>query len=243
MSDRDLTEGEGQPGTLTEGEGQPGTLTEGECQPGNVPADGELYRRFLDGDRDSYDQLLIRHGDSLTMYLYGYLHDWDDAEDLMIEAFARIMAKRPSIGERSFKAYLLRTARNLAIRFSERKRLVTVFSIDGMSQELADTILTTGRTKPTDGASGGAPPVIAEGSPVEDELIKDEKKQILHVCLDRIDPELREALWLVYFEDMSYAQAASVMGVSTKKVDHLLERGKKTMRGELEKEGMTSADK
>ena len=71
--------------------------------------DGTLYKRFLAGEQAAYDQLMIRYGDSLTLYLYGYLHDWHAAEDQMIEAFARIMVKRPRIGEGHFKAYLYKT--------------------------------------------------------------------------------------------------------------------------------------
>ena len=76
---------------------------------------------------------------------------------------------------------------------------------------------------------------------VEDLLVNEERREVLRTCLERIDPELREALWLRYFEDMSYAQVASVMKVNTKKIDHLLQKGKKKLRKELEEEGMTDA--
>ena len=66
-------------------------------------------------------------------------------------------------------------------------------------------------------------------------------KKILKLCMEGIDSQTREALWLVYVEDMSYAQGAMVMGVSTKKIDHLLDRGKKRLRTELEKEGVSHA--
>ena len=33
--------------------------------------DDELYHLFLSGDTTSYDELMIRHGDSLTVYLDG----------------------------------------------------------------------------------------------------------------------------------------------------------------------------
>ena len=63
----------------------------------------------------------------------------------------------------------------------------------------------------------------------------------MHLCLDRIDPLLKEALWLIYFEDMSYAEAAEIMKVNTKKIDHLLTRGKHKLREELLKEGINHA--
>lgn len=179
--------------------------------------DDQLYSRFLSGDLKSYDELMVRHGDSLTVYLFGYLHNWQDAEDLMIEAFARVMVKKPQIRTGGFKAYLYKTARNLAARFHANGRRAEVFSLEDLEEEL----------------SGGSLP--------EDLLQDAEKKQILHLCLNRIEPSLREALWLVYLEEMSYAETAGVMKMTPKKICRLLEKGKKLMREELKREGITSA--
>lgn len=180
-------------------------------------SDDMLYRAFLGGDTSSYDELLIRYGDVLTGYLNGYLHDWQDAEDLMVEAFARIMVKRPQIREGGFKAYLFKTARNLAARFHHRMSRLDLFSPEEAEPEAG-----------------------TENLP-EENLRERERKRTLNECLRRIDPALREALWLVYAEDLSYADAATVMGVSRKRVDKLLQRGKNVLRKELEKEGITNA--
>lgn len=196
---------------------------------GTEKNDDVLYQQFLRGDTASYDALMIRYGDRLTFYLHGYLHDMNDAEDLMIEAFARIMAKRPVIGEGAFKAYLFKTARNLALRYQQKSRRMSMFSIDGLDSEVAENILAS--------ANG----VTAQSSPVEYDVGLEERKQILHMCLDRIEPELREALWLIYVEGLSYTEAASVMKVNSKRIDHLLQRGKRQMRNELVKEGVVSA--
>lgn len=177
-----------------------------------------LYSRFLDGDAASIDALMLRYGDSLTIYLQAILHDWQDAEDMMIEAFARIMVKKPRIKEGGFKAYLFKTARNLAFRFLSGKRTAP-FSLDELSSDPAASEL------------------------VEERLLREEQKHILHLCLDRIDPILKEALWLIYFEDMSYAQAAEIMKVNTKRIDHLLSRAKQKLREELLKEGISHAYK
>ena len=95
--------------------------------------DDALYRAFLDGDTASLDELMLRYGDRLWGYLNGILHDPGDAEDLMIESFARIMALRPRIGAGNFKAYLFRTGRNLALRLIQRRHdrsLLRDFSLD-----------------------------------------------------------------------------------------------------------------
>jgi RNA polymerase sigma-70 factor (ECF subfamily) len=138
------------------------------------------------------------------------------------------MAKRPRIAEGAFKAYLFRTGRNLALRSIDRRRRIVMFSVDGMDKEVAETYMAREAGAASD----------ADGIP--EMLVRDEEAKILRKCLERIEPELREALWLVYMEQMTYAQAAKVMGVKEKRVDRLLTRGKQQMRKELEKEGITN---
>jgi RNA polymerase sigma-70 factor (ECF subfamily) len=182
-----------------------------------MASDNELYNAYLSGDSTAYDELMIRYGDSLTFFLYGYLHNWEDAEDLMIEAFARIMVKKPFIGKDRFQAYLYKTGRNLAIRFGGKKSRMETFSLDGMEAEIKDK---------TD---------------IEKQLHDEEKNRILHLCLERIDPELREVLWLVYVEGMSYADAAAVMKVTKKRIDRLIQKGKEHLRLQLDMEGIYDA--
>ena len=177
-----------------------------------MPTDSELYNRYLHGDESAIDELMIRYGDRLTVFLNGYLHNWHDAEDLTIEAFARIILKKPSIGEGRFRAYLYKTARHLALRHKSLMSRAEVFSLDGMEEELA-------------------------GSGALDELMQDkERQQAVRLCLDRIDPELKEVLWLIYFEGLSYKDAAKIMGVNRKRIDNLLIRAKEHMRRELDRE-------
>ena len=176
-------------------------------------SDDQLYREFLHGKLESYDELMLRYEDSLLLYLNGYLHHWQDAEDLMIEAFARILAKKPKISEGNFRAYLFKVGRNLASHHHAWRKKTEAFSLEELNIEIPD------RKNP------------------EDEMQEKTRSQVLYRCLGRTEKDVREALFLVYMEDMSYTQAAMVLGVSPKKVDNLLVKGKKLLREELEKEG------
>ena len=69
-------------------------------------SDITLYQRFLSGDDSGLQRLMERYGNSLTLYIDGYLHDIHEAEDLMIEAFAYFVAKRPRLRDNGFRAYL-----------------------------------------------------------------------------------------------------------------------------------------
>ena len=87
-------------------------------------SDEMAYRQYLDGQEQAADLLVERYGDPLVYYLHGYLQDLHEAEDLMIEAFSQLFAKaRPIDGAGSFKAYLYKTARNLALRHKRKHRI------------------------------------------------------------------------------------------------------------------------
>lgn len=183
----------------------------------------ELYRRYLAGDSSAGDQLMLQYGDQLMAYLDAFLHNLHDAEDLMLDCFAVILVKKPQIREGNFRAYLFRVARNKANRLWRLRMKRNEFSLDdtGRTVLLAEG---TGRTVP-----------LAE-------MERKERNAALERCLNRIAPQYREALSLVYEFGMTYSQASEVLGCSTKKIDNLLANEKKQLRQELEKEGITHAD-
>lgn len=178
-------------------------------------SDEVLFRRLLDGDGESLNPLLNRYGDALTIYINGYIHDLDMAEDLMIEAFSRMLAKEPRLREGGFKPYLYKTARNLALRHLERNS--RTFSIENLDLDPVDE------------------------KRVEETVFSTDTSRIVRECLEMLPADSREALFLVYIEDMSYEQAAIVMRKTRKQVDNLVSRGKASMKPLLAKRGVNGA--
>ena len=181
-----------------------------------MKSDEELYMLFLQGHTDCYDELMVRYGDALTAYLKGFLQSFEDAEDLMIEAFARIMAKKPKI-KFGFKAYLYKVAHNLVFKLYKKEKQLKIFSLDTFDEE-----------------------TTSSGECFEDKIFDDDRKKALHRCIERLEPDQKEAVWLVYFEKISYEQTAEIMKVSKKKVDYWLTRAKIVLKREMEKEGYTA---
>ena len=60
--------------------------------------------------------------------------------------------------------------------------------------------------------------------------------------MDELKADYREALYLTYFEGMSYRQAAEVMGKKVRSRSPIWYTGEKArLRGLLEQEGITNA--
>ena len=178
--------------------------------------DEELYRRYLDGDEEGLTALMERYGRALTLYIDGYLGDVHEAEDLMIEVFSYLLTKRPRIRDGGLKAYLYKAARHMALRHKSRRP--AVFSLEALAQE-------------------------PEAETLVEEVIKNrEHSRILRLCMERLHPEYREALYLIYFEELSYAEAAGIMGKNIKQITNMVYRGKQSLRELLQKEGITHAE-
>ena len=182
----------------------------------NLAGDETLYHQYLCGDDTGLDALMKRYGDPLTLYIDGYLHDIHEAEELMIDVFADLFTKKPKIRDGGFKAYLYKAARHMALRRKSKRR--RLFSLDELAEE-------------------------PEGRLLAEEVIRtEERNRILHFCMDEMNPDYREVLYLTYFEDMSYAQAAEVTGKTVKQITNMVYRGKESLRRLLEREGITNAE-
>ena len=178
-------------------------------------SDEELYRRYLDGDESSLDELMRRYEAALILYITGYLHDVHEAEDLMIEVFTYLFTKRPAIRDGGMKTYLYKMSRNMALRHKRKWR--SCFSLEGLAEG------------------------TESGTLVEEAVQTAERRHILHFCMEQLNPHYREALYLIYFEGMSYQEAGEVLKKSVKQITNMVYRGKQNLRGLLEQEGITGA--
>lgn len=176
-----------------------------------------MFDCFLNGEESGLSTLMERYGDSVTLYVHACIGDLQDAEDLMIEAFSRVCARAPRLEAGGFRPYLYKTARNLALRFAARNRIRRHFGFDDVQCE----------------------PETEEQ--MEHSVQTREQNRVLYLCMDRLNPEYREALYLSYFEEMTHAQVGAVMRKNEKQIENLVRRGRQSLRILLESEGITDA--
>ena len=180
-----------------------------------------IYSRFLK-ERDEKDLciLLERHRESLMLFLFGYVHNSEDAEELMMDAFAVAASGTASFsGRSSFKTWLFAIGRNKARSFLRKKRgvFISLKEIPGAEAELQ-----TGETP-------------------EDALLRDERHRHLYAAMETLPDEYRQVLHLLYFEEMSTEEVCAVMKKTKKQVYNLTERGRKALKDALEQAGYHDA--
>ncbi len=177
-------------------------------------SDEDLFFHYIENKEDAALKILLgRYREELTFFIFGFLKNMEDAEEIMMDAFAVAASGTTGfLGKSSFKTWLFAIGRNLAFKSLRRKR----FLFMPLNEEIT--------------ADSGLP---------ELELLRDEKKRLLYEALNSINPEYRQALHLVYFEEMSTDEVAAVMKKNKKQVYNLVARGKAAMKEALEKRGIS----
>lgn len=177
--------------------------------------DEQLYNSFLQNkNNEDLRELLERHRNNLTLFLFGIVHDMEDAEELMLDSFAVLVSGSPGfLGKSSFKTWLFSVGRNLALKHLRKKRPMVPLQDAGEGNQLS----------------------INEVP--ESGLIKNETYMQLYAAMERLNPDYREILQLIYFEEMSLDEAAAVMKKTKKQVYNLSTRSRQALKDELERMG------
>jgi len=177
--------------------------------------DEQIYSRYTaEHDEDDFRILLERHKDILILFLMSFVHNIDDAEELMIDTYAEAAASTRFLGKSSFKTWLFSIGKNKALMFL-RKRRITLEE----------------QTERTGGIA--APPEL--------DLLREERNRQLFEALGTLKEEYRQILILLYFEEMSCEDAQRIMGKSRKQIYNLADRGRKALKEELERKGFDYA--
>ena len=185
---------------------------------GSPEADGQLYIRYLrEGDKEALRALFLKHKDSLTFFLYGIVHDAEDAEELMMDTFAVLASRTAHYSIRKdaeFKTWLYAVARNQARAFLRRHREIP-------SEIWEDAELMDGKDAGTHGASP------------EQAMLRDERNAQLWKAMRSLHPDYAQVLYLSYFEGMTPSEIGRIMKKSEKQIYNLSARAKAALKGKL----------
>ena len=172
------------------------------------------YRRFLNGDESAFDEIMKELFDNLLFFVDRYVHDIHAAEDIAIDAFSDLVVNKHRYNFKvTLKTYLFMLGRSRALNYIKHRKVINFVELTE-----ADNI-------------------SAEQETLEEIILADERKRIVNNALNSLTDDMRVVVHLIYFEDLSYDEAAKVMKKNRKQVDNLLYRAKKELRIILGKDG------
>ena len=159
------------------------------------------------GDREAFEQLVLRHQQAVWRTAYRMVGDRQAAEDLAQEGFLRVAQAadryRPTA---AFRTYLYRIVVRLCLDYLRKKRPESIANLNIIA---GDSESVTGRAE------------------------REERADRVQQALASIPPKQRSAIVLRYYEGLSGHEIAATMDTTTKAVERLLARGRKVLRARL----------
>jgi RNA polymerase sigma-70 factor, ECF subfamily len=168
-----------------------------------------LIERCLGGEQAAWDELIKLHTKRVYGICYRFTNQDTQAQDLTQDVFLRVFKTLSSFraGEGSFTVWLTRLTRNLLVDHYRRTKHDRV--TDALEDKLPVLEERTAQHSRTEGLLAGR-----------------EAGELLQAGLQKLSPELREAVILRDLEDLEYREIAQVLKVPEGTVKSRLNRGR-----------------
>jgi len=182
--------------------------------------DQPLVSRCLDGDEAAWEELVRQHTRQVYGLCFRFTNSAQEAQDLTQDVFLRVFKtiKTFRSAEGSFHTWLARVTRNLLIDHYRRTRQERV--TDSIEEQLP-------MLQEKGGAAAARPDQALAGL---------EASEILQATLQKLSPDLREAVILRDLQEMEYREIAEVLGIPEGTVKSRINRGRTELARLLRKQ-------
>lgn len=159
--------------------------------------DNELVARFIKGEENALQSLIIRHEKKIYTNIYLLAKDRELTDDIFQETFIKVINTLRSGNyneEGKFLSWVLRIAHNLVIdHFRSLKKMPLVHDTEEYS--IFDTL-----------------PLMDEN--IEDKIIHEQILKQIRTLIEELPFEQREVVIMRHFGDMSFKEIAETTNVS-----------------------------
>lgn len=173
------------------------------------PSDSSLWTGFLAGDDRACDQLFLRYYDVLYRYGWRLTGEEELTKDCIQSVFQQLWQRRAALGPvAAVGPYLLTALRRQLTREQQAQR------------------------RQVDMASAYEAEFEVHYTPDDFDLPETRHQQLL-AALAQLSSRQREAVYLKFFDDLSYEQIAEVMALNVQSARNLVHQGLKAMRQQV----------
>ena len=168
-----------------------------------------LIERCLSGEQGAWEDLVKMYTKRVYGICYRFTGRDGEAQDLTQDVFLRVFKTLGSFraGEGSFVVWLTRLTRNLLVDHYRRSKHDRV--TDALEDKIATLEERTAQSSRTDGMLAGR-----------------EAGELLQAALQKLSPELREAVILRDLQEMEYREIAQVLEIPEGTVKSRINRGR-----------------
>ena len=164
-----------------------------------------LYKEFLDGNKKSFEEIILRYKSNLIFFITRYVKNIETAEDIFQDIALYILENKDYYNfDYSFKTYIYMIAKSKTIDFIKKQK--NIDSIDDSNFEIEDAKLLE-----------------------EIILTKDRQKKIQSV-MKKMLPEYQLVIYLTQIEGVSYKDTALIMNKKESQIKTLSFNARKKLR-------------
>jgi len=175
-----------------------------------------LVRRCVAGDVVAWEEIVQRYNRRIYNICYRFAGSGDDAQDLTQEVFIKMFRTLNTydVGRGAFMTWVTTITRNLLVdHFRKSKQDRVTESLDTTPSEQEDAMPLSEK--------------IEDKTPAADLSVQSrETRELVHNALQKLSPELREAVILRDLQDMDYKDIATVLKVPEGTVKSRINRGR-----------------
>jgi len=175
-----------------------------------------LVRRCLAGDALAWEEIVQRYHRRIYNICYRFAGSPDDAQDLTQEVFIKMYRTLNSydLGRGAFMTWVTTVTRNLLVdHFRKSKQDRMTDSLDTVTSEHEDAMPLSEQ-------------IPDKAAPPDRGVQSREMREAVHRALQKLSPELREAVILRDLQDMDYREIAGVLRVPEGTVKSRINRGR-----------------
>lgn len=188
----------------------------------SLDAELQLVERCLSGEQGAWEDMVRMYTKRVYAICYRFTGRDNEAQDLTQDVFLRVFKTLGSFraGEGSFVVWLTRLTRNLLVdhyRRTKRDR-----ATDPLEDKLAVLEEKTAQSARADGMLAGR-----------------EAGELIQGALQKLSPELREAVILRDLQEMEYREIARVLNVPEGTVKSRLNRGRAELARVLKRQNVS----
>ena len=181
------------------------------------PSDEELIARFQDGDVYAFEQIVHRYKNPLINFVYHYLGDRIDAEDVIQETFLRVFKNKHLYKNiAKFSTWIYTIASNLAKTELRRRRRRRMLSLTQMGYEDRDYDLPDVMLSPERIVGG------------------EMKEQMIRKEIDSLPVKFREVVILRDVQEFSYEEISRILNIPIGTVKSRVNRGRLRLQKKLQ---------
>ena len=188
-----------------------------------VLRDEDLIAHFQNGDKDAFNQIVLRYKDKLTNFIYRYTYDIDSAEDLAQDTLLKVYINKDSYKEiAKFSTWIYTIASNLAKTELRKIKRRKTFSVSELSSDDQEFII-----HKKDSASF---------EDVEDTNLSE---NILQKSIAMLDNEFKNIIILRDIQELSYEEISKILQIPLGTVKSRINRGRFKLKEILKNKGVT----